>query len=1129
MSTPMTQQEIEKRIIELFTLLEETFKGKDNKKIKESMNRLKEINKKDQNHINILFLALSYRTIDGKEIALNNHKSVAVYLKNLLLTKKNANSDEIFYYLNKVLELIFEKSKENPLLNNYSIISSFLSIIENLLSFKNIISKKDYIEQLFKIIFDYIKNEKGENFLNISNSVILLCKSLLSSKSADESNYIQLINNYYIPIIDIIFSNVPKYLNPKNNIYNIEFITILKILLDGFYTNLLKIKALFQTDKIKETCMMFFNKYGIYCFELIQLIPEFDLDTKNRFGNPNPLIVFNKNEKLCYELNHMKSQAIQFISFIIPISTLAEKYDSDEDKNYIKDNDLQKIIMDIITLIVKSFQDILNSKEKYNFLRKYSEDMNDEEDSYNILLYEICVFLTRALIREPIKTNMNNNIKQFLLNILFPLIVSCEEENDFIENDPEGYHQYINDITFKFKNKNFRTSGCFLVKKICEEYPDMDNFVISFFLEMTNYILNRGDIKNKLNEYNIYIKYQKSALIDQFNEKIKLDFSLLIFLILKDKINQNDYLKNRFFNILIKNYENLHSIYYPIIEIKLCKIYYNFMPAFFEEDFEIPELTKKRFTENVINYLLNCIVQKNLKRDESYCQALSYDASSTIIELMNLEEEEYNSLKSYLANILEKNLGIINQLIFDIDYYTFFLLIQQILESIKINQRNLLFECIANLTKKFIGNYSKQNSENKLFYNQYFNIISGFLIGENKILSNNNEEISKFNEIFDPVLNYINNTKDFDYCDQLISIMEKSIKTFEGINERSILILKNISNILDKDFCMSQCCYNFISTFLSNIQKNKSKSAINEIELLNIIIELIRKSFSFQDETFKSSNIYALLLTLQILDLNPNLNQDIYKYLILKSYKCFETDNEIINQLALANVGLGFIFKPELTLEIFKSKISFIKGGKEVGYIRFERYIGMIYEIINITYPSYYPPLGKCIILGICSIFSNKTCQDYLMQNIELKIFLLSIFISLIISHKQEKIEILDKLMKKETDCNFVEDGENKDDQEDKDEDWFEDDEFHNSIVQALNANENIKSSDEFKFFSEIIKNIKENDKLAYDSVINKIKNGEAKIEYISKLRNIKIKYNEKELIVPRRIVKIIRKTKKSL
>ena len=179
MSTPMTQQEIEKRIIELFTLLEETFKGKDNKKIKESMNRLKEINKKDQNHINILFLALSYRTIDGKEIALNNHKSVAVYLKNLLLTKKNANSDEIFYYLNKVLELIFEKSKENPLLNNYSIISSFLSIIENLLSFKNIISKKDYIEQLFKIIFDYIKNEKGENFLNISNSVILLCKSLL--------------------------------------------------------------------------------------------------------------------------------------------------------------------------------------------------------------------------------------------------------------------------------------------------------------------------------------------------------------------------------------------------------------------------------------------------------------------------------------------------------------------------------------------------------------------------------------------------------------------------------------------------------------------------------------------------------------------------------------------------------------------------------------------------------------------------------------------------------------------------------------------------------------------------------------------------------------------------------------
>ena len=475
----MSQQEIENQIIELFSLLEETFKGKDNKKIKESMNKLNEIYKKNPSNINILFLALSYKSIAGRELTLNNHKSVALYLKNLLLSRKNENPEIIFSYLNKIFELIFEKSKENPYLNNYSIISSFQSTIQNLLSFKNMLDKKDYLEKLFNSILNYIQNENSEYFLAIAKSVILFCTSLLSSKCADDTNYNQLINSYYIPIIDIIFSNVPKYLNPKNNMYNIEFITIIKLLLDGFYNNLQKTKGIFQNDTIKEISMMFFKKYGSYCYELLQLMPEFDLDTKNKFGSPNPIIVFNQNEKLCYELNNMKGKAIQFISFITQISTLKEQYENEDIKNYIKDKDLQQIIKDIMALIMRSFQDILNSKEKYNYIRKNFDEKNDEEDITNMLLYQICVFLTRALIREPIKSELKSNMKQFLLNIFFPLIVSSEDEINFIENDPEGYHQYINDITFKFKNQNFRTSGCFLVKKICDEYEDIDNFVKS--------------------------------------------------------------------------------------------------------------------------------------------------------------------------------------------------------------------------------------------------------------------------------------------------------------------------------------------------------------------------------------------------------------------------------------------------------------------------------------------------------------------------------------------------------------------------------------------------------------------------------------------------------------------------
>ena len=46
----------------------------------------------------------------------------------------------------------------------------------------------------------------------------------------------------------------------------------------------------------------------------------------------------------------------------------------------------------------------------------------------------------------------------------------------------------------------------------------------------------------------------------------------------------------------------------------------------------------------------------------------------------------------------------------------------------------------------------------------------------------------------------------------------------------------------------------------------------------------------------------------------------------------------------------------------------------------------MIIYVSKVSFPYYYPNLGKCVILGICSIFSNKFCQDNLEQTREFKI-----------------------------------------------------------------------------------------------------------------------------------------------
>ena len=227
----------------------------------------------------------------------------------------------------------------------------------------------------------------------------------------------------------------------------------------------------------------------------------------------------------------------------------------------------------------------------------------------------------------------------------------------------------------------------------------------------------------------------------------------------------------------------------------------------------------------------------------------------------------------------------------------------------------------------------------------------------------------------------------------------------------------------------------------------------------------------------------------------------------------------------MANVSIGLIFKPEQTLAILNKAITIQINGEEKKFMRIEKYANMIHEIMKISQPPYYyPNLGKCIILGICSIFSNKIFQDFLNQLKEFKFFLLTTFIKFTFFHKQQKCIILDNLMKKEIKCNFVEEEENEEEEEEEEE--SDDDDFSSYIDQALSSSNNIKLSDEFEFFSKVIKNIKENDKTMYDFLSAKNKNVIIVCDRLSQMRNIKIKYNEKEYTVPRKTVRIIRKSK---
>ena len=317
--------------------------------------------------------------------------------------------------------------------------------------------------------------------------------------------------------------------------------------------------------------------------------------------------------------------------------------------------------------------------------------------------------------------------------------------------------------------------------------------------------------------------------------------------------------------------------------------------------------------------------------------------------------------------------------------------------------------------------------------------------------------------------------------------------------------------------------------FLSNINNTIGDEPLDKAELFNIIIIIIQKSFSFKNETFEYSNLYALLLTFQIMSLDPNLKEDILSFLLNHSFDCFQKveqdnpfSNDITNKnmLSLGIISLGFIFKPEIVLKILNNNYSTINDTR---ISKFDAFINYIYYSLEISFPDYNPILGKCIILGICGILNDKYCIDYLNSNKQRKLTLLKIFILFLINHKKEKDIILDKLMKKETKCNFVEEEENEDEEIEEE---FDTD-FNEKIENALSGGNKIINSDEFKYFSQVIKFLKEKDPQIYDELINKIFKGiKNTIANLTKMRNIKIKYNGKEIIVPRRTVRIKRKSK---
>ena len=1114
-------------------------------------------------HIFLFLKALSLTSIRNKELSLQEYKNIFIHMKNIIIMYQRYLKDsDINEILLKIILIMLKKNFEFNQYNNMVLL--FLQLIKMILDNNNdLIGNRKKTENYFKLILDNINSNSynKEDFLILAKNSLMIYACLIDTNIIMEKFFIEIIQNYIVPLCDFIFSKTQIYIIPSIS-YNNEFISVLKCLYELLIICLKKMKRFFPSIKRKELSDSHFLKYGSFSLDLIKLIPIIEKDEIIL----NNILVFKEDYK---GFNIMKSHIFQCLCLIVENHVYQ--------LNNINNNDFLNIIYQIIYLIQESIKQILENENIFFNLRKIDDEKGEEEEYYNMLLYNMLYFLSKTIIKEPIKTEFIKNMQLFLLNIIFPLLVTLENESKYMSQEPESYCSYLNDLLYTLKCKDFRITGLILIKKIFDSFEDAPNFIFSYIIGMMDDILNKQEINNNIINNNIDIKYNiyeyyksQNIFLNKYNEETKLDFCLLILILLQDNLEKYNILKNRLREILIKVQYNFSLIKNILIKIKISHLFKFVIPNLFNIDTNqknetnnnsnsINEKNKQNisFIETALKFLFNNLksTNNNLDDDDNYLSsdALKNEVSDIIIYLCKYTQGKNDILTDGINFLFQKEFHSLLNLVDNIKLYSFFSVIEQIITSVKIANRNDIFICLTKLTKRFEEENENGDINSQKYCPIYFSIISNFFKGINKMERNDinfPEEITKFNDIFQPILNHLKDINSFIYYENLIKTITEYIKSIQGINEQIIYIIKLMPNVIEKDRQFSEENFHYLSVFLTYLQFNPLNNDDNE-ELFDIVIKILEKSFSYEFGNYDTSKLYSLLITLQILNKNINISKDILKILFFNTVKCFnyifkEDENygskklkQEKNIIIFGIISLGYIFNPEETfnllndVEIMKNKPKNFYGESEYEIFNFSKYVDIL-NYIN-AYDIEKELIRKWLILGFCSIIKNKNLKKFLDENKNIKNKFVILFVKFILKHKEAEIKKRNKIVKSELNYSEIkinEDGKinyneitDSDDEEEEKED--EDEEIIESklnidINYILEQNNNIKNSDEYKFFKESLDYLKETDIECINMIKKELDEDKLKkLEDIYYVKKIKVNYQGKEFEIPRKILNI--------
>ena len=974
LTTEISKEELD-YINQILSCLEDTYKSPDKEIRRKSEQFLKEAEKDLFSHLIQIFAFIKKNTL-SKE--LNN--AFIIFIRNSIINKKNSNllsKENYIELIMLIINIIIDPQYPPQCLREMNKI--FEEIIDN----KEFIKDKTFMKNFINLFASKLKI--GLIQVHSYKSIAYIFENILGSNCIDESNC-----QYFV---DIVLNCTEEMLN--------KIITILgEIDVNKIGNNDLEIKNNIQ-----------------YYLETIKIIYELllliSVMTQNQFNNfdkfsdklmnyffDSAIKMLSINYTQSYEaIIKMKTKILRYINSIVLNMTLKI---SSKDKKIIEQH------KNLITFCIES----LKSQNFFIF--------NNDNSNQKMLIEKFDTQIIIYLYKMVFDSSFSKELSKFLPNItygiVFPLLISSEEEISNLENDPYGnnYANFIYDLVNKKSLKQLKTTLSKFISIGCKNNEKYLQFLICYSINIIQLCI--GISEEKIIDPSLINQSDTFIFNNKINEINRVEVCFLVLCIIYKIISKKENKINYFKVIFSFAQNNLKNVMEKYIKNSLVKQRICLFLSLYIKDFIDLNLDLNIF-KDICEFLFFNIFNEN----EQIAQYESFEAITKILTNKNFKNEITSYLcKKYYEEILSFSETCSNPIFFD--------MLSEIVNSIEDldDLQKLLENLFIRIKKEIIGvkprgisqsNYSEmmqqekvvQKTNYRLIVSKCFSVLRRIFKNE-KLILNNYNQIEKFIE---PLMKYMKTPNKIDFDDDLIDILIMIIKTLKYLPNLAINFLPDIGQNIRKNKGITKNLFN-----LTNLYVIYSNSEIEKKEEYSkSLFKLYKKSFT---NTFSRESPYLCTIIMQI----------------WLTFSVTIPKNIILNIISFAKERLQ-----DINLELKKGLTDFAKPGLDSQILNlaiinliicaFVNYSDTIFAIINIKeliqylsyidlnryYLSFFE--SKIFILSLCSILRNKNLRINIVSEISKIIYFCTNILRIIkkkiinaneiITHKHSKGNIIDE------------------------------------------------------------------------------------------------------------------------